>query len=136
MNRYLKFFLLAITLVSILFIIYIFIVFTLDAENNIETVRLNNNLSEFLLETIIIEEKNQTNYINLQQEHSNPQTKFTNSDFPNEVFLINFFASWCVPCAVEHKYFIQLKENYNIAIYGIAWQDSKKNIIQWDKKKR
>ena len=31
--------------------------------------------------------------------------KLNNIDFKNEVLLVNFFASWCVPCIVEHDFY-------------------------------
>jgi cytochrome c biogenesis protein CcmG/thiol:disulfide interchange protein DsbE len=37
--------------------------------------------------------------------------------------VINFFASWCVPCRVEHPVLMRLKDENHIAIYGIAYKD-------------
>ena len=37
--------------------------------------------------------------------------------------LINFFASWCVPCLVEHPVLMGLRAN-GIAIWGIAYKDA------------
>ena len=36
--------------------------------------------------------------------------------------MINFFASWCAPCKIEHPLFVELAEQ-NIPIYGIAFRD-------------
>jgi cytochrome c biogenesis protein CcmG/thiol:disulfide interchange protein DsbE len=38
--------------------------------------------------------------------------------------VINFFASWCVPCRVEHPVLMRLKEENHLAIYGIAYKDA------------
>ena len=35
--------------------------------------------------------------------------KLNNIDFKKEVILVNFFASWCVPCIVEHDFLFELK---------------------------
>lgn len=37
--------------------------------------------------------------------------------------VINFFASWCVPCRVEHPVLLRLKTENHLAIYGIAYKD-------------
>lgn len=39
-----------------------------------------------------------------------------------EVVLVNFFASWCAPCYVEHPFLMELK-NRGYKIYGIAYKD-------------
>ena len=36
--------------------------------------------------------------------------------------LINFFASWCVPCLVEHPNLMSLKD-MGVAVWGIAYKD-------------
>ena len=37
--------------------------------------------------------------------------------------LINFFASWCVPCRVEHPLLMRLSEREHVPLYGIAYKD-------------
>ena len=44
----------------------------------------------------------------------------------NNRFIINIFASWCVPCKTEHPLLMQLKKN-KISIIGINYKDNKKN---------
>jgi cytochrome c biogenesis protein CcmG/thiol:disulfide interchange protein DsbE len=38
-------------------------------------------------------------------------------------FVINFFASWCVPCRVEHPLLMRLAERDHLPLYGIAYKD-------------
>jgi len=46
----------------------------------------------------------------------------------NKYTLINFFASWCAPCRVEHKYLLNLSSKYQqIKIIGINFKDKKNN---------
>ncbi len=37
--------------------------------------------------------------------------------------LINFFASWCVPCRVEHPLLMHLAKQEHLPLYGIAYKD-------------
>ena len=37
--------------------------------------------------------------------------------------VINFFASWCVPCRIEHPLLMRLAEHDHLPIYGIAYKD-------------
>jgi cytochrome c biogenesis protein CcmG/thiol:disulfide interchange protein DsbE len=38
--------------------------------------------------------------------------------------LINFFASWCVPCREEHPLLMRLAEKEHLPLYGIAYKDA------------
>jgi cytochrome c biogenesis protein CcmG/thiol:disulfide interchange protein DsbE len=40
-----------------------------------------------------------------------------------EPVLINFFASWCVPCAVEHPNLMQLRTDTGVRILGVNYKD-------------
>jgi cytochrome c biogenesis protein CcmG/thiol:disulfide interchange protein DsbE len=37
--------------------------------------------------------------------------------------LINFFASWCVPCRIEHPLLMRLSEQDHVPLYGIDYKD-------------
>ena len=52
----------------------------------------------------------------------------------NQYTLINFFASWCAPCRVEHKYLMKIKENSkNLKILGINFKDKEKDAKKFIK---
>ena len=45
---------------------------------------------------------------------------FIGSDY----YLLNIWASWCVPCKEEHKYLMDLSEKENIKIIGQNYKDN------------
>ena len=50
----------------------------------------------------------------------------------NQFTLINFFASWCAPCRLEHKYLVELaKKNKNLKILGVNFKDKKNNALKF-----
>lgn len=49
------------------------------------------------------------------------------SDFRGKVVLLNFWATWCVPCKVEMPWFVELQKRYGTAglqVVGIAMDDA------------
>ena len=63
---------------------------------------------------------------------------FDNSNFytrndikKNNYTLINFWASWCAPCRVEHPYLMQLSKEKNLKILGVNFKDKKINASKF-----
>ena len=57
---------------------------------------------------------------------------FSNKDFrKNKYTLINFWASWCAPCRVEHPYLMQLSKEKNLRILGVNFKDKKINALKF-----
>jgi cytochrome c biogenesis protein CcmG, thiol:disulfide interchange protein DsbE len=52
-------------------------------------------------------------------------------DLRGEVVMVNFFASWCVPCRVEHPLLQQLARDEGVPIYGIVYKDEPATIARW-----
>ena len=40
-----------------------------------------------------------------------------------QVVLVNFFASWCVPCREEHPILMRLADQEHVPLYGIDYKD-------------
>ena len=53
------------------------------------------------------------------------------SDLAGKVTLVNFFASWCVECRVEHPVLMKMGTEAGINLYGIAWKDKTEDTEGW-----
>jgi cytochrome c biogenesis protein CcmG/thiol:disulfide interchange protein DsbE len=57
---------------------------------------------------------------------------YTSEDFKKSRYtLINFWASWCAPCRVEHPYLMQLSKEKNLKILGVNFKDKKINASKF-----
>ena len=45
----------------------------------------------------------------------------------NKFYLLNIWASWCVPCREEHKYLMELSKEKNIQLIGLNYKDKYEN---------
>ena len=54
----------------------------------------------------------------------------SSEDLKGRVSLVNVFASWCVPCRVEHPLMMALAER-GVTIYGINYKDPPEQANAW-----
>jgi cytochrome c biogenesis protein CcmG/thiol:disulfide interchange protein DsbE len=48
---------------------------------------------------------------------------FGRDELKGQVVLVNFFASWCIPCRAEHPVLMRIAEQERVPLYGIAYKD-------------
>ena len=49
----------------------------------------------------------------------------------DETTIVNFFASWCVPCRAEHESLMQLAEREGVRLIGVAYKDKPADSIRF-----
>lgn len=57
--------------------------------------------------------------------------ELTDQDLRGRFTLLNIFASWCYTCRLEHDLLLDIAEEKNIPIYGVAWKDKPENTRIW-----
>jgi len=61
---------------------------------------------------------------------ADPSFKSTPEQWRGRTVLVNFFASWCAGCQVEHPLMMQLAEQ-GVEIVGIAYKDDALDAQRW-----
>ncbi len=86
-----------------------------------------NRISNYDTENLI---GNKLDQIKLESFENNKY--FTNDNLKkNNYTLINFWASWCAPCRVEHPLLMELSKAKNLKILGVNFKDKKNNAFNF-----
>ena len=67
----------------------------------------------------------------LNDFYTNSETSFDDILIGSNYYLVNIWASWCLPCREEHPYLVQLKKNSPIKIIGINYKDKRDNASKF-----
>ena len=51
--------------------------------------------------------------------------------FGQETIIVNFFATWCIPCRAEHSFIEKLSKDKNIKVIGVNYKDDSQKTITW-----
>ena len=104
-------------LILLLIISTFLLIFLLEKKdpNKPPSVLLNKSVPEF-------------NMVNLFNENE----ILSNKSIVKRYILINFFASWCAPCKIEHPLFFDIKKQYpNLYLLGINHKDKKEEAHKY-----
>tara|TARA_Y100000591_G_scaffold319816_1_gene332338 strand:+ start:47 stop:565 length:519 start_codon:yes stop_codon:yes gene_type:complete len=100
------------------FFVFVFIIFYKGLKNsNLYTpsVEIKNDIPQFSAESLF------------EKKIFDSENIFDKKKF----YLLNIWASWCVPCRDEHPYLKKLKKNKKIEIIGLNYKDDFKNAIKF-----
>ena len=71
--------------------------------------------------------------INLEKEIPNFSTKVFETNkvinsldifVDNEFYILNIWASWCIPCRAEHPFLVDLSKHKNLKMIGLNYKDN------------
>lgn len=97
-------------LITVACICAVILLMSIESDNSSQT-KLNKSLPPVQLTDMVTGEKVQ---LNMMEGH----------------FLLNIWGSWCVACAREHDFLLQLQKA-DIRIVGISYMDSSINALKW-----
>ena len=97
----------------VIFFIFVFVIFYRGLDNsNLYTPNTNiKSIPEFTSETLF------------KKKSINSKEIFNKKKF----YLLNIWASWCVPCKEEHSFLMTLSKNKEIEIVGLNYKDNLNN---------
>ena len=56
---------------------------------------------------------------------------FSPKELTGQVWLLNFWASWCGGCKDEHPVLMQLAQSGEVPIYGMDYKDQRNEALAW-----
>lgn len=56
------------------------------------------------------------------------ETAFDTHEWMGRPYIINFFASWCVPCHAEHEVLSDMQKHLHLPLIGINYKDKPENL--------
>jgi len=57
--------------------------------------------------------------------------KLATQDMRGKVWVLNVWASWCVPCLVEHPQITELARSGGVPVYGLNYKDKTEAATAW-----
>ena len=60
-----------------------------------------------------------------------PAAKFSPADMKGKVWMLNVWASWCVPCREEHPVLVEYSKTGNVPLYGLSYKDQTDAAQRW-----
>ena len=60
-----------------------------------------------------------------------PAHAVSNDAFKGQVYVLNVWASWCVPCREEHETLLAISQTHVVPIIGLNYMDERSKAKQW-----
>jgi cytochrome c biogenesis protein CcmG, thiol:disulfide interchange protein DsbE len=60
-----------------------------------------------------------------------PERKLSLQELKGKVWVLNVWASWCVPCQVEHPLVTDLAKTGGVPVYGLNYKDKAADASAW-----
>ena len=102
-----------IKIIIILFIIFCFLVLLKGLKN--ENTYIPENISQNVIKDFVSKELYSQNSISSHEIFKD-----------NKFYILNIWASWCLPCREEHPKLMELSRNSSVKLIGLNYKDSKK----------
>ena len=65
---------------------------------------------------------------NLELDATQSLTKIASEDLIGGISIINFWATWCPPCHIEHPYLVEISEQeQDLTFIGVNYKDNLEN---------
>ena len=55
----------------------------------------------------------------------------SNAAFKGQVYVLNVWASWCLPCRQEHQALLAISQQHVVPIIGLDYMDEREKAKQW-----
>lgn len=60
-----------------------------------------------------------------------PDDRLTPGDLEGRAYLLNVWASWCVPCLEEHPVLLTAADKFDLTVVGLNYKDKRSAARQW-----
>ncbi len=60
-----------------------------------------------------------------------PEVRVTTSELAGRVWVLNVWASWCLPCLAEHPLVTELARDTGVPVVGLNYKDKPEDATRW-----
>ena len=60
-----------------------------------------------------------------------PSRPVGNAGLKGQVYIVNVWATWCVPCREEHETLLEISRQHVVPLIGLNWKDRRERAQQW-----